>query len=385
MKIDLGEPNDSLVLIVEDHPTSRKILESMLKGRYSVVAAADGQEAVSLAASRQPDIVLLDIELPEMDGFETLRHLRSYALDPSVPVIFLTGRADDESREKGLEAGAVDYLTKPYNKSELSIKVRNHLALHKARKEIERANRMMSLEMEMASQLQLSLLPRELPASERLDVRVIYRPSSVASGDFYDVFETDNGRVGFCQVDVSGHGVRSAMIGAMFKMAFHSLARGGNSPSEVLGRINDQMYDLIPEEEYLSVFYGVIDLDLLELTFTNGGHPSPYLYRKRNGTIEELSAGGMVVGAFPGVVYDESCLALETDDRILLYTDGVSEAACRTDEMEFYGSARLKEIFRANVDIGSQALLDRIIADLVDFHGGALFDDDVSLLLATIK
>lgn len=124
----------SRVLIVEDQPVSRKILEAMLAKSYTVISAASGREAIKLAQENNPDLVLLDIEMPEMDGFETMEALRNRIIDEAVPVIFLTAREDSESREKGLEAGAVDYITKPYDRQELSIKVKNHLALYEARR-----------------------------------------------------------------------------------------------------------------------------------------------------------------------------------------------------------------------------------------------------------
>ncbi len=150
----------SKVLVVEDHPVSRKMLEAMLRKTYQVISAASGKDAISLVQDVKPDLVLLDIEMPDMDGFQTLEILRRGVIDQAVPVIFLTARDDSESRDRGLEAGAVDYLTKPYDKQELSIKVKNHLALYEARKEIETKNRIMAREMEMASQLQKALLPR---------------------------------------------------------------------------------------------------------------------------------------------------------------------------------------------------------------------------------
>ncbi|MFH0958421.1 MAG: response regulator, partial [Pseudomonadota bacterium] len=153
--------NRSKVLVVEDHPMSRRILETMLTKNYNVISAASGQEAIEKAQEEPPDLVLLDIEMPGLNGFETLEILKSGIIQPAVPVIFLTALEDSKSRETGLEAGAVDYITKPYDRQELRIKVKNHLALYEARKEIEAKNRVMAREMEMASQLQRSLLPEE--------------------------------------------------------------------------------------------------------------------------------------------------------------------------------------------------------------------------------
>ncbi|MBM3302461.1 MAG: response regulator, partial [Deltaproteobacteria bacterium] len=255
----------SRVLVVEDHPISRKLLEAMLGKKYNVISVTSGIEAIEASKREKPDLVLLDIEMPGMDGFETFETLKSEVIDQAVPVIFLTALGDPETRERGLEAGAVDYLTKPYDRHELLIKVKNHLALYEARKEIEARNRIMAREMEMASQLQGSLLPKSFPTVYGLEFAVTYKPVSRAGGDFYDVVEFPDGRIGFAVVDVSGHGVASAMIGAMFKMAFHSFAKGATSPASLLRTINDQMYNVLPDSDFLTTFYGILDLSTMTL------------------------------------------------------------------------------------------------------------------------
>ena len=179
----------SKILVVDDFPTSRRLLAHRLKHNYTVIAAASGQEALDLAAEHKPDMILLDIEMPGMDGFETLEILRERVIDKAVPVIFLTARTDSESRQRGLAAGAVDFLTKPYDKEELWIKVENHLALYEARKEIQQANIQMAQELRMASDLQRSLLPTEFPHVGTVTFSALFLPTSEASGDLYDVFE----------------------------------------------------------------------------------------------------------------------------------------------------------------------------------------------------
>lgn len=356
----------------------------MLRGAYTVVLASSGEGAVVLAREHQPDLILLDIEMPGMDGFQTLEALKDGVVDQAVPVIFLTAREDSGSREKGLEAGAVDYITKPYDRQELSIKVKNHLALYQARKEIEARNRSMAREMEMASQLQSSLLPQQLPHSERVHLAVSYRPLSKSGGDFYDVVELRDGSIGFVQVDVSGHGVASAMIGAMFKMAFHSFARDMPSPARLLTTINDEMFRVLPDADFLTVFYGVVNPVSLELVFTNAGHPRPFLFRAESGRIEELSCGGPLVGAFPDMQYDEDARKLRSGDNVLVFTDGVTETRGEGPAEEFYGADRLRSAFVRNLKQMPEEVLFGVLDDLDAFKRGARFEDDVTLLLLSV-
>lgn len=375
----------SKVLVVEDHPMSRKMLEAMLRKNYAVSSASSGLEAIDSARTEKPDLVLLDIEMPGMDGFQTLEILKREVISQAVPVIFLTAREDSESREKGLEAGAVDYLTKPYDRQELSIKVKNHLALYEARKEIETKNRIMAREIEMASQLQSSILPQRFPARENVDFSVVYKPVSHAGGDFYDVIELLDGCIGFAQVDVSGHGVASAMIGAMFKMAFQSFARDTHSPAQLLSRINDEMFRVLPDSDFLTVFYGIVDPRSLELVFCNAGHPRPFLYRPGTGAMEELSEGGPLVGAFPGMDFDEVKVRLEPGDRILVFTDGVTETGAPMELDNLYGENRLMELFLKDASLPPSDLLSRILDDLEAFRGSDSFDDDITLLLISVS
>jgi serine phosphatase RsbU (regulator of sigma subunit) len=375
----------SKVLVVEDHPVSRKMLEAMLRKTYLVISAASGTEALALAKETKPDLVLLDIDMPEMDGFQTLDMLRRGVIDEAAPVIFLTAREDAASREQGLEAGAVDYLTKPYDRQELTIKVKNHLALYEARKEIEARNRIMAREMEMASQLQSALLPTRFPVTNKLDFAVAYRPVSKAGGDFFDVIEMPDSYVGFAQVDVSGHGVASAMIGAMFKMVFQSAANNYCCPSTLLSNMNEQLFQVLPDSDFLTVFYGVIDLASLELVFSNAGHPKPFLYRCKTGDIEELSSGGPLIGAFPGMRYDEASTVLQPGDKILIFTDGITEAVPVQTDMEFYGEDRLRRVFLELVDRSAEEIVQKIVGDLETFRGSTIFEDDVTMMVICVR
>ncbi|MDQ1238441.1 MAG: Fused response regulator/phosphatase [Thermodesulfobacteriota bacterium] len=377
--------SQSRILVVEDHPASLRMLSRMLAKQYNVVPASSGNEAIDLALAQSPDLVLLDIEMPGMDGFQTFEVLKRDVLAQAVPVIFLTAREDSQSREKGLKAGAVDYITKPYDSQELSIKVKNHLALYEARKEIEARNRIMAREIEMASQLQNSLLPQEFPSCDCVDFFVVYKPVSEAGGDFYDATELSGDSMGFAQVDVSGHGVSAAMIGAMFKMAFQSFAKSTPSPARLMSIMNDSLFRMLPDSDFLTVFYGILYTNTLQLVFTNAGHPRPLLYRRENDSVGELEDGGPLLGAFPDMDYEDGSIVLHPGDRLLIFTDGVTEAARHSDRNDFYGDDRLREIFFKSCSMEPDAALPFMMNDLELFREGSTFDDDVTMMLAVVR
>ncbi len=194
-----------------------------------------------------------------------------------------------------------------------------------------------------------------------------------------------DGSIGFVQVDVSGHGVASAMIGAMFKMVFHSVSLRTNSPSALLAAINDQLFDVLPDSDFLTVFYGVLNPETLEFVFSNAGHPMPFLYRRSTGEIEELSSGGPLIGAFPGMQYDEGLTRLQQGDKILVFTDGVTETTQRGSSDEMYGMDRLKRIFLDQIDRPCATILQSIMVDIEEFGGSAVFQDDISMLLIAVN
>jgi phosphoserine phosphatase RsbU/P len=381
----MTEPR-SRILVVDDFPTGRRLLAHKLKENYEVITAASGEEALELARRQEPDLILLDVEMPGLDGFGTLDLLRRGVIDKAVPVIFVTARHDKESCNRGLAAGAVDFLTKPYDREELLIKVTNHLALYQARKQLDRANRQMAEELVMASDLQRSLLPPEFPTHDRVSFAAVFIPASQASGDLYDVVTLPDGRIAFAQVDVAGHGVRSAMIGAMFKMGFQATSKTDFSPSRFLAQLNDDLAAVTPDTDYLTAFCGLIDADTLELAYSNAGHPRPFLYRHGLQDVLELREGGMMVGAYPGMDYDEGRQKLNPGDKILAYTDGVSEAPHREIGVrQLYGKARLRDVFVSYINKEPEILLQEILADVRDFQGTPTFNDDVSLLLISIR
>jgi serine phosphatase RsbU (regulator of sigma subunit) len=243
----------------------------------------------------------------------------------------------------------------------------------------------MAREMEMASQLQSALLPNALPSDDKLDFAVIYQPVSQAGGDFYDLIELPDSCIGFVQVDVAGHGVASAMIGAMFKMVFHSVSMRIHSPSELLAAINDQLFEVLPDSDFLTVFYGIINTETLAFAYSNAGHPMPFLYRAATGDIEELSSGGPLLGAFPGMTYDEGSTRLDHGDKILIFTDGVTETNRAGATRDMYGVDRLKQTFLTHVHGACTDILGTIVAELEAFGGASEFADDISMLLIEIR
>jgi sigma-B regulation protein RsbU (phosphoserine phosphatase) len=243
----------------------------------------------------------------------------------------------------------------------------------------------MAEELVMASDLQRSLLPSAFPDDDRVAFHAVFIPASQASGDLYDVVTLPQGHIAFAQVDVSGHGVRSAMIGAMFKMSFQAASKSDFSPASFLAALNDDLVAVTPDTDYLTAFCGLIVPQSLELVYSNAGHTRPFFFQKSSGDVLELREGGMMVGAYPGLDYDEGRQELGPGDRILAYTDGITEAPHRDEGVsQLYGKSRLRDLFVQQVASPPQDLVHAIIKDVKAFQGSPSFQDDVSLLLISI-
>src|SRR6516164_3743419 len=200
--------SQKLILIVDDTPTNIGVISGALKESYKTKIATNGEKALALAsAEEKPDLILLDIVMPGMDGYEVCSRLKSDPATREIPVIFLTGQTDAEDETRGFSVGAVDYVHKPFSPSVVKARVHTHLALRETREQLATRLAAIQHELEMARKIQLSILPREVPHVEGVEVAARYVPMTSVAGDFYDFIPVDDRRFGALVADVSGHGV----------------------------------------------------------------------------------------------------------------------------------------------------------------------------------
>src|SRR5262252_3518368 len=209
-----------VLLLVDDDPENIEIVNSILGEKYEIRVAKNGVKALELANTEPtPGLILLDVIMPHMDGYEACKHLKEDAKTRDIPVIFLTGKTDVADETRGFEVGAVDYIHKPFSPPVVKARVRTHLMLREAREELSRQLVAINNELEMARQIQLSILPHEIPTVPGLEITARYVPMSSVAGDFYDFILVDSERVGLLVADVSGHGLPAALIASMLQMA----------------------------------------------------------------------------------------------------------------------------------------------------------------------
>lgn len=326
--------------VLED-PTVREIRLPLGRG-VAGCAAQDGKTVILNNPYADPRF---DGSVDRQSGFRTRNMLVAPLKDPVTGrvtgVLQLLNRIggdfveEDTARVAAVSAHVAVTLRKSLEmhsllsrQTELQSKLERQTAeLIQAHQEIRNKNEAMSKELGMAVLLQRTLLPAELPRTDRIWFETLYRPSTQLSGDFYDLIAFDDDRLGLVMVDVMGHGVASAMIGAMFKMAFHFHASLGLSPSRLVGIMNRWLTDALPaENRMMTAVYACLDCEKLTARFTVAGHPHPRILHRASREIELVDTGDIPLGMIPDVDFHEKEIQFERGDRVLLFTDGLYES-----------------------------------------------------------
>lgn len=368
------------VLIVDDTPENIQVLMGTLKDQYAIVAAINGEKALKMAvAEPRPDLILLDIMMPGMDGFEVCRRLKSDPGTRDIPVIFLSALDDTADKVKGFAEGAVDYISKPFQPEEVHVRVNTHLTINRLNREVQRQRDQLERELKVVSGLQRGLLPGRLPEISAMKLAVHYETSRYAGGDYYDVVELPNHSYGFLVADAEGHSAPAAVMMAMTCALFRSCPEMHAQPDKVIEFINRNLGN-VNRESFVTAIYAVYDATNRQVRIARAGHPSPILFRPGEGKARELACKGVfVMGMDPYKHVPTTEISLEPGDRLLFYTDGVTERFNPGDEP--YGEERLCRMMeRPHVD-NPRALLNSIIQDLADFSAERPADDDQAMLL----
>lgn len=369
------------ILVVDDIEDNVFLLTMILeKLGHKVFPAYGGQSALDTARVERLDLVILDVMMPEMSGLEVATRLKASEATRHIPIILLTAkRGDVKDIVEGLAAGANEYLTKPFHETELVARVNSMLHMKALYDEVASAKAIMTEELKMAQAVQESLLPKIIPYPDQIRFFAHYEAASSLGGDFYDVLDYGNGRVGFVMADVSGHGPSAALIVSMVKAILHSLTGADISPRDALARLNLSLLKMIPEERFVTIFLGALELATGELVYVRAGHPHPLVIVKQTGEVARLEGDGDIVGMFDVIELDQNNIWLEKGDRLLAYSDGLLDAS--GDSGQQYGLANLLKTVEASVNLSGQEMMDNIIRDVRGFTGGAALEDDMALFI----
>jgi phosphoserine phosphatase RsbU/P len=375
-----------LILIVDDTPTNLGVVSGALTDTYKTKVATNGPKALALAAAEEkPDLILLDVVMPEMDGYEVCTRLKADPATREIPVIFLTGQTSVEDETRGFSVGGVDYVHKPFSPAIVKARVRSHILLREARAQLAKQLDALNAELEMAHQIQLSILPHELPKLPGLDIAARFLPMASVGGDFYDFIRIDDKHLGILIADVSGHGLSSALIASMLQVALAGQVAHASQPAEVLAGLNKAVSGKF-STNFVTAAYVYVDLEKNLMRYAGAGHPPLMQYRGSTGKAKQILENGMVLGILEDSDYTALEIPLEPGDRQVLFTDGIVEAANPAQKM--YGDERFMRFLESNEALNGEKFADALLSEVAGWTGQSgeqSQQDDLTIVVFDFK
>ena len=356
------------------------------KGEYEFVFAHNGLEALTMML-KHPDIeiILSDINMPEMDGLTLLAKINEMR-NPALKVIMVSAYGDMGNIRQAMNNGAFDFATKPIDLDDLSVTIEKAIEQINYVHEMQREHlqlESLKTDLAVASEIQHAILPRVFPPfpdlAEQLDIAASMTPAKDVGGDFYDFFRIDDHRIGFIIADVSGKGIPAAIFMAVSRTLIRATGIRGGSPSDCVTYSNKLLSSESVDCMFVTLFYGILDVQSGEVVYCNAGHNPPYLL-KQNGDVEVLSVSkDPMVGAIDGIEYREERFTMEKGDALVMFTDGVTEAM--NTSFEEFGENRLVETLEGVTLHSCKQIIEAVKTDVASFTKDAEQSDDLTLLV----
>jgi sigma-B regulation protein RsbU (phosphoserine phosphatase) len=371
---------DSRVLIVDDVKDNIDVLVNALRDEYKLSVALDGTAALRSCEKTVPDLVLLDIMMPGIDGYEVCRQLRATESTREVPVMFLSALEDVRNKALGFEVGGNDYLTKPFEVLEVKARVRSLL---KAKLYADAVRETMARDLRIAREIQMGLLPGDPAAITKgtgLDVHAIVEPARAVGGDLYEVIRLPDDRVVVALGDVSGKGIPASLFMAVAMTVLRTLAKQIVEPDEILRRLNDELLEQNPRGMFVTLQCLVFDLARKQVLCAGAGHHQLLILSPDQPPRWACPSSGRPVGLMPCNPVERETLSLEPGETFVLFSDGVSEA--RDVAGGFYSEERLVATLSGASSDTPADIVTRVLADVRAFAAGAEQSDDITVVAA---
>ncbi len=366
------------VLVVDDLKANVQLLTGLLRREYQVSSAFDGESALRSIAESPPDLVLLDIMMPGLDGYEVLRRLRADPATRELPVIFLSALEDVANKAKGFELGANDYVAKPFELLEVGARVRSLL---RARAWSEAVREARERELAIARDIQMGILPRDLTAitcDTGLDLAARLEPAQQVGGDLFVALRTAPDVVFVAVGDVSGKGIPASIFMAVTVTIVRTLARQGLAANEVLARVNDELVEQNAGDLFVTLVCARISLASGRVEVASAGHPPPLLVAPGTSPRQPFTTSGLVAGFRKGEIYENDVGTLSPGEMLVFFSDGVPEAWSAAGEA--FGQERLADLLAMRAGDGARETVDAVV-DAVHAHAaGTSPSDDITVL-----
>ena len=368
--------NPPLILVVEDNPASLDIMKTRLAAHhYDVITATDGEQGLVQAREHHPDLILLDIMMPKMNGLEVCRHIKNDRTLPFMPIIMVTAKSDPKDVVAGLEAGGDEYLTKPVDHRSLVARVKSMLRIKELHDMVLDQSNQMKRQLKTATKVQSLFWPKipQLPKGQ--NIWAFSEPASYVGGDLYDIIPFADDSLLAYVADISGKGVAAALIMAALSAMIRAEAALQSDIVKLMGVVNEQMYNLCAEEGYFSTIICARYWPRTgQLQLIRAGHPYPVWVAE--GMVTEIPClEGIPLGVMEQVSYDTCELSLSAGGSCLLYSDGVIEAENESSQM--LGNEGLRDCITKQT---GPPWGETVVNTVQDWRGKAAISDDLTVL-----
>lgn len=382
--------SDAALLLVDDNEDNRYTLTRRLQreGYANLTSAVDGRQALELLGARSFDLVLLDVMMPDLNGYEVLEHMRADNQLRHIPVIMISALDEIDSVIRCVELGAEDYLSKPFNPTLLRARVGASLEKKRLRDEIVAVLGRLEYELESARKVQLGMVPIDFSvptAAGQVEIFATLEPARQIGGDLYDFFWSEDGKLYFVIADVSDKGAPAALFMARTKTMIRMVAtlagtRDGApvEPSLIIRKVNEELCLDNREGMFVTVIFGILDPATAVVSFCNAGHNPPYIVSSTNGVVALAGPRSKPLGIRPTFSYETATHKLDPGDCLFLYTDGITEAM--NPAGDWLSDVRLEEALGALAGEPASAVVGKIIETVREFAATAPQADDIAAM-----
>ncbi len=377
-------PQTPRILIVDDEPFNVDYLEQELEDlNYQTITAMNGKDALEKITDEKPDLVLLDIMMPIMDGFTVLEKVKANSEIRNIPIIVISANNDLENMVKGIELGAEDYLPKPFEPTLLKARIQSCLEKKHLRDLQDLYLKSLENELNIARDIQKEFLPAELPKIENWEIASYFKAAKEVAGDFYDAFILPDGNLTFLVADVCGKGIGAALYMTLFRSLIRASSNASDSltPAQRLQHSVSLTNNYVAETHesasmFATIFIGILEPQTGKLSYINGGNEPALIIGKDGKVHTELTPTGSVIGAVSGTKFSVKEIILSADDLLIAFTDGIPDTL--NSNGEFFGKEKMLEILKSNTK--PTDFVNKMEETLQTFIGSAEQFDDITLL-----
>ena len=381
--------NTVRILVVDDEVDLQELMlqkmrREIRRGQYEFEFAHNGSEALELLRKDSGfDIVLSDINMPVMDGLTMLAQITE--VNPDIRAVMVSAYGDMDNIRTAMNRGAFDFVTKPIDFTDLKVTIERTVDNLKLwREALETRDKLIALQNELgvARRMQQSILPTTFPTKKEFDMYASMVPARSVGGDFFDIYEFTDGRVGVVIADVSDKGVPAAMFMMASRTLLKACAATSGSPSSVLSQVNKMLSEDNDAMTFVTLLYGIYDPNTKELVYSNGGHNPPIIVKPDMSIGLLETTGGIALGVADDFEYQENTVVLESGSMVVFYTDGVSEA--EKSDSELFEMERFCQIFRDGTFGDAKEVTDMVFNSVRKFVGDSPQSDDITCLVLRV-